>query len=80
MQPTLTLVALGTVGWALGFVGAVVFFVLWLYCLFDVLSRPTRGAGSKGLWAVALVLLAPFAIVAYLLFGRAPARRSAHTE
>ena len=74
MQPTLTLLALGTVGWALGFVGAVVFFVLWLYCLFDVLARPTRGAGSKAIWAVALVLLAPFAIVAYLLVGRSRAQ------
>jgi hypothetical protein len=70
MEPTLTLVGLGTVGWALGFVGAVVFFVLWLYCLFDVLAKPTRGAGSKAIWAVALVVLAPFAIVAYLLVGR----------
>jgi hypothetical protein len=71
MQPIPTLVALGTVGWALGFFGAVVLFVLWLYCLFDVLARPTRSVGSKAIWAVALVLLAPFAIVAYLLFGRA---------
>jgi uncharacterized membrane protein len=44
--------------------------VLWIYCLFDVLVRSSHGSGAKALWAVALVLLAPFAIVAYLLFGR----------
>jgi hypothetical protein len=64
------LVGASTAAWALGFVGAIIFFGLWLYCLFDVLARPVRGAGSKALWAVALVLLAPFAIVAYLIFGR----------
>jgi Phospholipase_D-nuclease N-terminal len=64
------LVGASTTAWALGFVGAIVFFGLWFYCLFDVLARPARGPGSKALWAVALVLLAPFAIVAYLLFGR----------
>jgi hypothetical protein len=64
------LVGASTTAWALGFVGVIVFFVLWLYCLFDVLARPTRGPASKAIWAVALVLLAPFAIVAYLLFGR----------
>ena len=65
-----TLVAVSTTVWALGFVAAVVFFCLWIYCLFDLLARPSRGAGSKALWAVALVLLAPFAIIAYLVFGR----------
>jgi hypothetical protein len=70
-MPTIpTVVAAGTVTWAVGFVAAIVFFLLWLYCLFNVLADTTRSAGSKAIWAVALVLLAPFAIVAYLLFGR----------
>lgn len=44
--------------------------VLWIVCLFDLLVRSGHGAGAKALWALALILLAPFAIVAYLLFGR----------
>jgi hypothetical protein len=65
-----TIVAVSGFVWALGFIGAVILFVLWIYCLFDVLVRSSHGSGAKALWAVALVLLAPFAIVAYLLFGR----------
>jgi hypothetical protein len=48
----------------------VVLFVLWLYCLFDVLVRADVGAGAKAVWALALIVLAPLAIVAYLVFGR----------
>ena len=70
-MPTIpTVIAAGTVTWVLGFVVVIVFFVLWLYCLFNLLADPARGAGSKAVWAIALILLAPFAIVAYLLFGR----------
>jgi hypothetical protein len=56
--------------WFLGVLLVVVLAVLWIYCLFDVLARPNRGATSKALWALALILLAPFAIVAYLVVGR----------
>ncbi len=64
------LVATSGFVWALGVFVVVVLFALWIYCLFDVLVRSSHGRGAKALWALALVLLAPFAIVAYLLVGR----------
>ena len=64
------MVGASTWEWFLGVLLVVVLAVLWIYCLFDLLARPNRDAASKALWALALVLLAPFAIVAYLLVGR----------
>src|SRR5262245_368741 len=60
-------IAVSTLGWTLAGIAVVVLFVLWLFCLFDVLVSTGRGAASKALWALALILLAPFAIVAYLI-------------
>ena len=68
------MVGASTWEWFLGVLLVVVLTALWIYCLFDLLARPNRGAGSKALWALALVLLAPFAIVAYLLVGRRSSR------
>jgi hypothetical protein len=62
--------ALSAFGWIVIVAVLVVLFVLWLYCLFDVLVRPDLGGGAKAVWALALIVLAPFAIVAYVLFGR----------
>jgi hypothetical protein len=61
------------IAWFFGVLLVVVLAVLWLYCLVDVLIRSAHGPGAKAGWAIALVLLAPFAIVAYLVFGRRPA-------
>jgi hypothetical protein len=58
------------VEWFFGVLLVVVLAVLWIVCLFDLLVRSGHGAGAKALWALALILLAPFAIVAYLAFGR----------
>jgi hypothetical protein len=62
--------ALSTVGWTAAVIALTLLFVLWLYCLFSVLVRGDIGGGAKALWALVLIVLAPFAIVAYLLFGR----------
>jgi hypothetical protein len=62
--------ALSTLGWILAIAALFLLTLLWLYCLFDVLVRHDESAGAKALWAVALIVLAPFSIVAYLLFGR----------
>jgi hypothetical protein len=65
-----SLVATSTFVWVIAGIAAVILFALWVFCLFDVLVRPNRSAGSKLIWALALFLLAPFAVIAYLLFGR----------
>jgi hypothetical protein len=67
-----SLVATSTFVWVIVGIAGVILFALWVLCLFDVLARPNRGAGSKLIWSLALCLLAPFAVVAYLLFGRRP--------
>lgn len=56
--------------WFFGVLLVVVLAVLWIYCLFDVLVRSSHGVAAKAVWSLALILLAPFAIVAYLLVGR----------
>jgi hypothetical protein len=56
--------------WFFGVLLVVALFVLWIYCLVDLLVRSSHGVAAKAVWALALILLAPFAIVAYLLFGR----------
>ena len=48
-------------------IAVVILFALWVFCLFDMLLRPGRGAAAKAFWVLALILLAPFAIVAYLV-------------
>jgi phospholipase D-like protein len=61
------LLAVSALAWTLAGIAVVLLFALWVFCLFDVLLRSGRGAASKALWALALILLAPFAIVAYLI-------------
>jgi hypothetical protein len=67
----IALLGLSTLGWILVVALLAVAFVLWIYCLFDVVVRGDMGGGAKIVWALALVLLAPLAILAYLVFGRA---------
>jgi Phospholipase_D-nuclease N-terminal len=63
--------ALSTLGWILTIVVLTIAFMLWLYCLVEIVARRDLGAGAKLVWALFLIVLAPLAIVAYLLFGRA---------
>jgi hypothetical protein len=44
--------------------------VLWLWMAFDLVIRKDLGVGSKVLWFAAWILLAPVALVAYVLVGR----------
>jgi hypothetical protein len=62
--------ALSTFLWIVVFVALSLLFVLWLYCLFNVVMRSDLGGGAKVVWALALIVLAPFAIAAYLVVGR----------
>jgi hypothetical protein len=62
--------ALSTLGWVVAIVVLVVASVLWLYCLVEVIVRRDFGVGAKLGWALFLIVLAPLAIVAYLLFAR----------
>jgi phospholipase D-like protein len=53
-------------------IGAVLFvlFLVWLYCLFDVIVRGNFGTGRKVVWIIALIILAPLAMIGWFLFGR----------
>ena len=53
-------------------IGAVVFvlFLIWLYCLFDVIVRGNYSSGKKVVWVIALILLAPLAMIGWFWFGR----------
>ncbi|MQA84894.1 MAG: hypothetical protein GEV03_09785 [Streptosporangiales bacterium] len=46
--------------------------VLWLYCLFDVLTTPREDVHtlSKLAWIAVVVLFLDFGAIAWLLFGR----------
>jgi hypothetical protein len=57
-------------GWLL--IAAVLFvlFLVWLYCLFDVIVRGNYSTGKKVVWIVALIVLAPLAMIGWFLFGR----------
>ena len=44
--------------------------VLWLWMAFDLALRRDLGAGATALWFLDWVLLAPIALVAYVLVGR----------
>jgi hypothetical protein len=62
--------ALSTLGWVVAIVVLVVASVLWLYCLVEVIVRRDFGVAAKLGWSLFLIVLAPLAIVAYLLFAR----------
>lgn len=44
--------------------------ILWLWMAFDLALRRDLGAGAKALWFLVWILLAPIALVAYVLVGR----------
>jgi hypothetical protein len=64
------MLAVSAGGWLL--IAAVLFivFLLWLYCLFDVIVRGNYSTGKKVAWVIALILLAPLAIIGWFAFGR----------
>ena len=64
------MLAVSAGGWIL--IAAVMFvlFLLWLFCLFDVIVRGNMSTGTKVLWGRALIVPAPFAIFAGFGSGR----------
>jgi hypothetical protein len=44
--------------------------LLWLWMAFDLVVRRDLGGGAKLLWFLAWIILAPVALVAYVLVGR----------
>jgi Phospholipase_D-nuclease N-terminal len=64
------MLAVSAGGWLL--ISAVLFvlFLIWIYCLFDVIVRGNYSTGKKVVWIVALIVLAPLAIIGWFLFGR----------
>ncbi|HEV8459951.1 MAG TPA: hypothetical protein VGQ38_04515 [Gaiellaceae bacterium] len=64
------MLAVSAGGWLL--IAAVLFvlFLVWLYCLFDVIVRGNYSTGKKVVWIVALIVLAPLAMIGWFLFGR----------
>ena len=64
------MLAVSAGGWLL--ISAVLFvlFLIWIYCLFDVIVRGNYSTGKKVVWIVALIVLAPLAMIGWFLFGR----------
>ena len=59
------------------FAPGVLIFVLWLYCLIDVITSPPGGARhlSKNLWLLIVFLFPLLGSIAWLLVGRPVAER-----
>jgi Phospholipase_D-nuclease N-terminal len=64
------LVGAGWLAWTIAVLALIVLFVLWLYCLVDIVTSGERGIGSKILWSLVTIVAAPLAIPVYLLFAR----------
>jgi phospholipase D-like protein len=64
------MLAVSAGGWLL--ISAILFvlFLVWLYCLFDVIVRGNYSSGKKTVWVIALILLAPLAMIGWFWFGR----------
>jgi hypothetical protein len=56
--------------WTIVVIALVVLFLLWLYCLFDIVVRRDHGIGWKTVWSLVTIVAAPVAIPVYLLFAR----------
>jgi hypothetical protein len=49
-------------GWGLGVLIGLIIFGLWLYCMFDCITRRFRDPNHKWLWLAALVLSWPLGV------------------
>jgi hypothetical protein len=64
--------ALGAFGWIVVVILLLVLAVAWIYCLFALVVDGSIAIGGKVLWALALIVLAPIAIPAFLISRRRP--------
>jgi hypothetical protein len=64
--------ALGAFGWIVVVVLLLVLAVLWIYCLFALVVDGSISIAGKVVWALALIVLAPIAIPAFLFSRRRP--------
>jgi uncharacterized membrane protein len=64
------MLAVSAGGWILISTVFFALFLIWLYCLFDVIVRGNYSSGKKTVWVIALLLLAPFAMIGWFWFGR----------
>ncbi len=64
------MLAVSAGGWLV--ISAILFvlFLIWIYCLFDVIVRGNYSAGKKVVWILALIVLAPLAMIGWFVFGR----------
>jgi hypothetical protein len=65
--------ALGAFGWIIVVILLLALAVAWIYCLFALVVDRSISIGGKVLWALALIVLAPIAIPAFLISRRRPA-------
>lgn len=73
------LVGASGLAWTIVVIVLIVLFLLWLYCLADILLRRDHGIGWKILWALVTIVLAPIAIPVYLIFVRGRGQPEAAT-
>jgi hypothetical protein len=74
------MLAVSAGGWILIATVMYVLFLLWVFCLFDVIVRGNMSTGTKVIWVLALIVLAPFAIIAWFGFGRSRANAARLTS